>query len=102
MQTTLIHTIAVSATGNISPDNQEIVELATGGSSDITRTLPPAATVPNQILTEKKVDSGAGAVILAGTGTDTIDGDATYKLVNQYQYVRLVSDGSSWNVIGGN
>jgi len=94
----------VSTTGSISVDAIETIEIATSGGSDITRTLPTAAGISGYIVTVKKVDSGAGAVIVHtfGSPAESMDGDVQYNLSNRYQYVRLLSDGSSWHVIGGN
>jgi hypothetical protein len=93
-----------SATGNISVDAIETFEYSTAGASDITRTLPDVTTVSGFIVLVKKVDSGAGAVIVQGHGSpaDAIDGDTTWTLSNQHQYVRLQSDGTTWRVVGNN
>jgi hypothetical protein len=91
-----------SATGTVSILAVETVEVATAGASDITRTLPPASGLTERIVTVKKIDSGAGSVIVEGNGSETIDGALNYTLVNQWQYVRLLCDGLGWNVIGNN
>jgi hypothetical protein len=93
-----------SATGSISVDAIETMELATAGASDITRTLPDVTTVSGFIVLVKKVDAGAGAVVVQGHGSpaDAIDSGTTWTLSNQYQYVRLLSDGATWHVIGNN
>jgi hypothetical protein len=96
-----------SSTGSISVDAIETIELASNSTSpvaSITRTLPAAAGVNGYIVTVKKVDSGAGAVIVQGNGSpaESIDGAITWTLSNQYQYVRLLCDGTSWHVIGNN
>lgn len=52
---------------------------ASGGS--ITLTLPTAATAPHPVYWIKRVDAvGANSVTLAASGSDTVDGDATYVL----------------------
>jgi hypothetical protein len=93
-----------SSTGDISIDAIETTERATAGASDITRTLPAASGVTGYIVTIKKVDSGAGAVIVQGHGSpaEAIDGDTTWTLSNEFQYVRLQSNGAGWDVIGNN
>lgn len=88
-----------SASGNVGVTADLNIELVTTGAADLTRTLPAAATWTNKRVTLKKMDSGAGSVIIAGT----VDGDAGgYELVNQNQYVTLLSDGTDISVIGGN
>jgi hypothetical protein len=49
-------------------------------------------------ITIKKVDSGAGNVIIDGNGA-LIDGAATITLTNQYESVTLQWDGTKWNII---
>jgi hypothetical protein len=49
-------------------------------------------------ITIKKVDSGAGNVIIDGDGY-LIDGSATYTIYTQYDSVTLQWDGTNWNII---
>jgi len=49
-------------------------------------------------ITIKKVDSGAGDVIIDGNGA-LIDGAATYTIYTQYDSVTLQWDGTNWNII---
>jgi len=51
-----------------------------------------------KVITIKKVDSGAGSVIINGFGA-LIDGAATFTLAAQYQSVTLQFDGTNWNKI---
>jgi hypothetical protein len=78
-------------------------------NSDLTRvdctagpvavTLSTAINYANKALTFKKVDaSGNAATILAWSG-EHIDGSASVTLASQYDVVRLVSNGTSWDVI---
>ena len=104
MQPMQTRAIAVSSSGDIAVSNVEIVELVTTGNSTITRTLP-LATGSNAVIVEKKFDSGTGMVVVAAAGSpaDSIDGDTSYDLVNQYQYVRLIDSAAGvWSVNGGN
>ncbi len=74
----------------------------TTAASTITGTLLTAVGNSGQTIIFKKVDSGAGTVIVATTSAQTIDGLATYSLVNQWQLVQVVSDGSNWLITGNN
>ena len=49
-------------------------------------------------ITIKKVDSGAGNVIIDGDGAN-IDGLGTISLTTQYESVTLQWDGTNWNII---
>ena len=62
-------------------------------------TLPAASSCRGQTWTGKKIDSSANAVTIARTGSDTIDGAITAVLSAQYVSLRLISNGSGWDVI---
>lgn len=72
----------------------------TTGASAITITLPTAVGVTGRTYTIKKVDSGAGNVIIATTSSQTIDGGTTYTLGNQYTGITVVSNGTNWDICG--
>jgi hypothetical protein len=91
-----------SATGSVSLLAIETLELVTAGASDVTRTLPAVASSTDAVVVIKKIDSGAGNVIIEGNGSETVDGALNYTLSNQWQYVRLYCDGTTWHVIGNN
>jgi hypothetical protein len=74
-------------------------------SSAFTVTLPQAIGCPGRIYIIKKIDSGANAVTVDGSGSEPIDGAATYDLTAQWKYIVLQSTGSAttgWYIIGGN
>lgn len=77
-------------------------ELDTSGAGGITRTLPTAVGNSGSVFVLKKIDSGIGAVTIATTGGQTIDGSSTWLLTNQYQYVAMVSDGSNFQIFSNN
>jgi len=74
--------------------------LVTTGSSNITVTLPTAVGGSTQQLFVKKVDLGAGMVTINTVSSQTIDGYTVYDLINPYQYVTILSDGTNWQIIG--
>ncbi len=76
--------------------------LATAGAGGITLTLPTAVGIAGRPYHIKKVDSAAGTVVIATTSSQTIDGFATYTLLNQWQYVEVYSDGANWQIRGNN
>ena len=79
-------------------------EIITGDatSAAFTITLPTAVGKTGQTYTIKRVNSGANAVTVGTTSSQTIDGAATYALSAQYKYVKVVSDGSHWIIVGNN
>ncbi len=76
----------------------EITYRAIGGVAGINGNLPNPATSLGKIFTIKKVDSGVGAVTVVGA----IDGGTSWVLRNQYSYVRVQSNGASYDVIANN
>jgi hypothetical protein len=69
-------------------------------SGTFTATLPTAVgcTGKNYIIK----NSGTGAITVATTSSQTIDGSTTYSLGTQYKYVQVVSDGANWIITGNN
>jgi hypothetical protein len=94
--------VAYSASGVLPapPNLPDVVEVTTGGSV-ITLQLPSAVVNPGAIARIKKVDAGAGTVTIQDSAGATIDGQATYVLANQYQYVWLYASPvtGTWGVI---
>lgn len=87
---------SVSANGNILSTDD--VVLGTGGSgAGITLTLPSPTT--NLCVIVRKVDAGVGPVIINPNAAETIDGQSSWQLVNQWQFVELASDGTNWHVM---
>jgi len=74
--------------------------LVTTGASDRTITLPPAADVVGQAYYIKKIDAGAGAVIIDPDGSETIDGASTKSLTSQWEFCIIWPNGTAWFVIG--
>lgn len=81
--------------------NHTVVE-ATAGGGGITLTLPAAASNTGWRFTIRKVDGAAGAVIIDGNASETIDGDLTYVLTNEWQYIEIVSNGTNWSIVANN
>jgi hypothetical protein len=71
--------------------------LVSGGASGVTITLGTATK--GLVHTIKKIDSAVGAVTIATTASQTIDGATTKVLTAQYDKVTVVSDGSNWHII---
>ena len=69
-------------------------------SGTFTATLPTAVGCRGKIYIIK--NSGAGAITVATTSSQTIDGSTTYSLGTQYKYVQVMSDGANWIITGNN
>ncbi len=73
------------------------INLVTAGSGSVTVTLPAPAV--GKMVTIKKIDSGAGGVIVSRNAADLIDGAITKMLYHRYESMTVVSDGSDWFII---
>jgi hypothetical protein len=64
--------------------------------------LPDAAECPGRQYTIKKITSAVGIVTVAlNDASDRIDGATSYSLVNQYDFIVVVSDGgNNWYIVG--
>jgi len=91
--------INVSSSYTISPSNavEQVIRCTTGALA-ITVTLPAANVCTGKIYVIKKVDNGVGTVTIVGS----IDGQGSWVRANQYAYVRVSSNGVSYDVIGNN
>ncbi len=78
--------------------NDDVILMSTGA---ITRTisLPTAAILVGKRYYIKKIDSGAGQVVLDPNGLETIDGDTAPNITAQYESFTLFSDGSNWHIV---
>jgi len=73
----------------------------TNASANITITLPSSATT-HIAYTIQKTFTGSQTVTVIATASQTIEGTtAGQTLMNQYDEIKVLSDGSNWNVIGG-
>lgn len=66
-----------------------------GGSGPVTVTLPSAADQTGMELIIIKEDASAGAMTVARSGTDTINGVTSLNTTTRYSGFRLISDGVS-------
>lgn len=81
-------------TGALANTDQAVE--AVGGAGGITLTLPDASANKGLIISVIKTDAAAGAVTLACTGGQTINGAATKVLAAQYDKVQVRSTGTQW------
>lgn len=82
----------VSATGDVI--------LASGGSGGVTINLPAKSSNDGRLIYIKKIDAGAGQVIIDANGTETIDGALTKRLYYQNESMNVIcSSGDGWYII---
>jgi hypothetical protein len=93
-------TIAISATqaNDFEDHGRTYITDASGGA--VTINLLSAGVVGRGYeITVKKSDSSTNAVTLDADGAETIDGEATFALTEQYGVVTIKADGSNWHII---
>lgn len=73
------------------------INLVTGGAGGITVKLP--APVSGKMVIVKKIDSGAGNVIVSRNNTESLDGAQSKTLYYQYETLTFVSDGTNWFIV---
>lgn len=91
----------VSKTADFTVDERiddKKVFLIDSTTGDVDITLPDPADCIDIEITFKRVDSSVNAVTIIGT----VDGAASPTLANQYDYITVISDGSTFHTIGTN
>ena len=73
------------------------INLVSSGSANVTVTLPAPSS--GKLVTVKKIDSGAGGVIVSRNNTDTIDGAVSKILYHRYEAITVASDGTDWFIV---
>lgn len=81
---------------NVLSTDDIILADATGGAFNVT--LPTAVGVTKS-LTIKRINSGANAVTINTTSSQTIDGGSTAILSIQYNSITIVSNNANWFII---
>ena len=79
---------------NITLDNNNDVVLVSGSPTIF---LPTAVGREGKLYTIKNVSSGC--VVIAASGSQLIDADASKDLPTQYSTLKIVSDNDNWNII---
>ena len=90
-------TSSKTANYTATPEDDLILVDATSGA--ITITLYSAAGRIGNVITIKKVDSSSNIVTIATNGSETIDGQSDWALVNQYSLIKLVSDDTNFQIL---
>jgi len=91
--------INISSSYNIVPVNamEQVLQITTG-SLALNIGLPLVATFNGKFVTIVKIDSGLGTATIVGL----INGQTSWQLSNQWQYVRIYGNGASYVVVGSN
>jgi len=91
-----INVVTVTGNRTLTSSNQVIFCNATSGN--ITINLPLAGSVSGIFYHIKKTDSSSNTVIV-DAGSQTIDDGTTATLATQYESIKIVSDGSNYQIV---
>ncbi len=86
-----------TATFTVGHQGTYLVDATSGA---VTANLPTASSSEGWVVVLKKVDASGNAVTADGNGSETIDGATTKALSSQWDFVRLVCDGTAWFIVG--
>lgn len=86
-------------TSNYTLSSTDTVIFADATSGNVTITLPTASSIAGYRFYIKRVDGSGNTCSVARSGSDTIDGQTSVSLPQQYTSLTLVSDGSAWYII---
>ena len=89
----------VSKSANYTATTSDFAILVDASGGAITITLPTAVGNTGRMYNIKKTDSSTNAVIIDGNGAETIDGDVTKTITDQYVSLTIISDGNNWSII---
>lgn len=85
--------------GVAHPITVSVIVLVDTTTGAIIINLPEASTMTGRTITIKKIDSAQNNVTLDAFGSQTIDGDLTKLLTQQYESLTIISDGDNWHII---
>lgn len=88
--------------GTFTASNFATLYMVTTGAGTLTANLPSAVGASGQALIIKKVDTGAGVVVVTPNGAQKIDGLSNFTVSAQWQYLGLVSDNANWQIFTRN
>ena len=68
-------------------------------SAAFTATLPAPSSCSGKIFILKKIDNTLNAITIVAADSSLIDGAASQGLSNQWEILRLISNGSVWYIV---
>jgi len=97
---TLVGEDVVSITTNTTLDATHVDKLlaVVPASANISLTLPAASSFLGRVISVK-LNSSAYTCTLNRSGGDTIDGNTSWVLSNQYEYIRILAVSGGWFVL---
>jgi hypothetical protein len=77
----------------------DAVIFADATSGNVTITLPAAASFAGYRFHIKRIDNASNTCTVARSASDTIDGQTSFTIDQQYTSVMVVSNGSGWYIL---
>ena len=90
---------AVAQTSDYTASDEDLLIAVNATSAAVTVDLPTAAARKGRRYIVKKTDASANLVTIDPAGSETIDGEATVSLAQQYAAREIVSDGTNWHIV---
>lgn len=81
---------------NLTATSATVQDVAANSNTSVN--LPDAATCKGKLFTIQRTDATGFTFVIAGTGGQTIDGNATMPLTTQNQRLSVISDSFNWNI----
>jgi hypothetical protein len=88
-----------SKTSNYTVTATDAVIFADATSGSVTITLPAAASFAGYRFYIKRIDNATNTCTVSRSGGDTIDGQTSFTIDQQYTAVMVVSNGSAWYIL---
>lgn len=85
-------------TENYTAGNIPVILVDAAGNS-VAIALPAPSANKGKYYYIKKIDASSNVVLVESTAC--IDGELSISITAQYQYILVISDGSTWHIIGG-
>lgn len=86
-------------TSNYTITGTDVVIFADATSGNTTIALPTAASMSGYRFYIKRIDGSGNSVTVQRTSSDTIDGQTSMSLDQQYTAIAVISNGSAWYVL---
>ena len=86
-------------TSNYTIGASDTVIFADATSGNVTITLPAASGLTGYKFFVKRIDSSGNTCTVARTSSDTIDGQTSLTIDQQYTSIMVVSNGSNWFIL---
>lgn len=98
-QTTNSSVPTATKTTSYTISASDTVIFADATSGGVTITLPVASGLAGYRFYVKRIDNSANTCSVARSGSDTIDGQTSFTIDQQYTAVMVVSNGTNWYIL---